>query len=93
MCLAIPGRIITIEGDDPVLRSGRVDFAGVIKRVNLSYVPDAGVGDFVLVHVGFAISTVDEAEARQVFEYLEQMGELAELAEGETPKERHREVP
>ena len=84
MCLAIPGRIITIEGEDPVLRSGRVDFAGVIKHVNLSYVPDARVGDFVLVHVGFAISTVAETEARQVFEYLEQMGELAELGEGET---------
>jgi len=51
--------------------------------VNLSYVPDAGIGDFVLVHVGFAISTVDEAEATQVFRYLEQMGELAELEERE----------
>ena len=85
MCLAIPGRILDIEAADPVLRSGRVDFAGVVKRVNLSYVPDARPGDFVLVHVGFAISTVDEAEARQVFDYLEQMGELAELGEGETP--------
>ena len=55
----------------------------MIKRVNLSYVPEARVGDFVLVHVGFALSTVDEAEARQVFEYLEAMGELAELSEGE----------
>ncbi|MFA5909202.1 MAG: HypC/HybG/HupF family hydrogenase formation chaperone [Vicinamibacterales bacterium] len=83
MCLAIPGRILTIDGADPVLRSGRVDFAGVVKRVNLSYVPDAAVGDFVLVHVGFAISTVDEAEARQVFRYLREMGELAELEDGE----------
>lgn len=66
-----------------MLRSGRVDFAGVVKRVNLSYVPDAVVGDFVLVHVGFAIATVDEDEARQVFSYLDQMGELAELEEGE----------
>lgn len=66
-----------------MLRSGRVDFAGVVKRVNLSYVPDAVVGNFVLVHVGFAIATVDEDEARQVFTYLEQMGELAELEEGE----------
>jgi hydrogenase expression/formation protein HypC len=66
-----------------VLRTGRVDFAGVVKHVNLSYVPDAVIGDFVLVHVGFAISTVDEAEAAQVFRYLEQMGELAELEEGE----------
>ena len=66
-----------------MLRSGRVDFAGVVKHVNLSYVPDAVIGDFVLVHVGFAIATVDEAEATQVFRYLEQMGELAELEDGE----------
>lgn len=81
MCLAVPGRILSIEGDDPVLRAGRVDFAGIVKRVNLSYVPDANVGDYVLVHVGFAISTVDEAEARQVFAYLKEMGDLAEIEE------------
>ncbi len=68
-----------------MFRCGKVDFAGVIKRVNLSYVPDARVGDFVLVHVGFAISTVDEVEATRVFEYLRRMDELAELEEGETP--------
>jgi hydrogenase expression/formation protein HypC len=85
MCLAIPGRILNIEAGDPVLRSGRVDFAGVVKQVNLSYVPDARVGEFVLVHVGFALATVDESEARQVFEYLERMGELAELEEGNRP--------
>ena len=79
MCLAVPGRIVTIDGVDPILRAGTVDFAGVTKRVNLSYVPEAVIGDFVLVHVGFAISTVDEAEARQVFEYLRTMGDLAEL--------------
>ena len=84
MCLAVPGRILSIEGDDPAFRSGRVDFAGVAKRVNLSYVPEARVGDFVLVHVGFAIATVDEAEAARVFEYLEQMDELADLREGGT---------
>ncbi len=82
MCLAVPGRILSIEGDDPVLRAGRVDFAGIVKRVNLSYVPEAAVGDYVLVHVGFAISTVDEAEARQVFAYLKEMGDLAEIEEG-----------
>jgi len=81
MCLAVPGRILSIEGDDPILRAGRVDFAGIVKRVNLSYVPDAQVGDFVLVHVGFAISQVDEAEAAQVFSYLREMGDLAELEE------------
>mgnify|MGYP003378027116 FL=1 len=84
MCLAVPGRILSIEGDDPVLRAGRVDFAGIVKRVNLSYVPEASVGDYVLVHVGFAISTVDEAEARQVFAYLKEMGDLAEI-EPEVP--------
>ncbi|MBZ5496757.1 MAG: HypC/HybG/HupF family hydrogenase formation chaperone [Acidobacteriia bacterium] len=79
MCLAVPGKIISIEGDDPLLRSGRVDFSGVIKQVNLAYVPEAKVGDYVLVHVGFAINIIDEAEANQVFEYLREMGELAEL--------------
>jgi len=82
MCLAIPGKIVSIEGDDPLLRSGRVDFAGVTKLVNLGCVPEARVGDYVLVHVGFAISTIDEEEAAQVFEYLRQMGDLAELEEG-----------
>lgn len=83
MCLAVPGRILDIDGADPALRSGRVDFAGIVKRANLSYVPEAQVGDFVLVHVGFAISTVDEAEATRVFEYLREMNELAELEEGD----------
>jgi len=79
MCLAVPGRILAIVGDDPILRSGTVDFSGITKRVNLSYVPEASVGDYVLVHVGFAISTVDEAEAAKVFSYLKAMGELVEL--------------
>jgi hydrogenase expression/formation protein HypC len=79
MCLAVPGKILSIEGTDPILRCGKVSFSGVVKQINLAYVPEARVGDYVLVHVGFAISTVDEAEAQQVFEYLRQMGELAEL--------------
>jgi hydrogenase expression/formation protein HypC len=83
MCLAVPGRILQIEGDDPLLRAGRVDFSGIVKRVNLSYVPEAAVGDYVLVHVGFAISTVDEDEAAKVFSYLRDMGDLAELTEGD----------
>ena len=82
MCLAIPGKILSIEGADPVLRCGRVDFGGVFKQINLAYVPEARIGDYVLVHVGFAISIVDEQEAHQVFEYLRQMDELAELEEG-----------
>lgn len=79
MCLAVPGNIISIAGSDPLLRSGRVNFGGIIKEVNLGYVPEAKVGDYVIVHVGFAISIVDQAEAEQVFEYLREMGELAEL--------------
>lgn len=80
MCLAIPGKIIDVAGDEPLARTGRVDFGGIIKEVSLAYVPDAGPGDYVIVHVGFAISKVDEEEAQQVFAYLREMEELAELA-------------
>lgn len=80
MCLAVPGKIISIsENDDPILRTGRVSFGGIVKEVNLAYVPEAQVGDYVIVHVGFAISKLDEAEAQKVFEYLKEMGELQEL--------------
>lgn len=81
MCLAVPGRIVAVEGTDPVLRTAKVDFAGITKTVNLSFVPDAQVGDFVLVHVGVAISTIDAGEAVKVFQYLREMGDLAELDE------------
>ncbi len=78
MCLAVPGKIINVSGQDE-LRAGDVSFGGVVKRVNLAYVPEARIGDHVMVHVGFAISVVDENEARTTLEYLQQMGELAEL--------------
>ncbi len=81
MCLAIPGKIIGISGEDPLTRMGKIDYGGVVKEVSLAYVPEAVVGDYVIVHVGFAISRVDEAEARQVFEYLREMQELADLEE------------
>jgi hydrogenase expression/formation protein HypC len=81
MCLAVPGQIMSIEGADPMFRSGKVSFSGVMKQVNLAYVPEARVGDYVLVHAGFAISLVDEAEARQVFEYLRKIEELADVKE------------
>ncbi len=84
MCLAVPGKIESIEGDDPMLRSGKVNFGGILKNVNLAYVPEAKIGDYVLVHVGFAISIIDEEEAQQVFEYLRQIDELAELEEKRT---------
>jgi hydrogenase expression/formation protein HypC len=79
MCLAIPGKVLSITGDDPVTRMGKIDFSGVIKQASLAYVPEVQVGDYVIVHVGFALSKVDEAEAQKVFEYLKQMDELAEL--------------
>ena len=84
MCLAVPGKIVSIEGDDPIFRSGKVSFGGISKSVNLSCVPDARIGDYVLVHVGFAISVVDEDEAQKVFEYLRQMCDLSELEAGES---------
>jgi hydrogenase expression/formation protein HypC len=82
MCLAVPGKIVSVEGDDSILRAGKVNFGGVIKRVNLSYVPEAKAGDYVIVHVGFALSVVDEEEAKQVFEYLKTIGELSEIEDG-----------
>jgi hydrogenase expression/formation protein HypC len=82
MCLAIPGRITSLEGADALTRTGKVDFGGVQKEVNLGCVPEAKVGDYVIVHVGFAISRVEESEANEVFEYLRQMGELLDLKEG-----------
>lgn len=81
MCLAVPGKILEINGSDPTFRSGRVDFGGIVKQVSLACVPDAQVDDYVLVHVGMALSKVDEEEAREVFSYLQQMGELEELQE------------
>jgi hydrogenase expression/formation protein HypC len=82
MCLAIPGKITSIAGDDSLSRTGKVDFGGILKEVSLAYVPEAKVGNYVVVHVGFAISVVDESEAHKVFEYLREMDELSELNEG-----------
>lgn len=82
MCLAIPGKVVSINGDEPLMRMGRVDFGGIIKEASLAYVPEVNVGDYVIVHVGFALSKVDEEEAQKVFEYLREMDELAELKEG-----------
>ena len=79
MCLAIPGKLIEIFDQDPVFRSGRVDFAGIVKEVNLACVPEARINDYVIVHVGFAISLLDEEEAKEVFRYLAKIDGLAEL--------------
>jgi len=82
MCLAIPGKIISIEGEE-LERAGKVDFGGVIKDINLAFVPEAQVGDYAIVHVGFAISIIDEKEAMQVFEYLKEIAELDQSKAGE----------
>lgn len=85
MCLAVPGKVLSVEtcDEDPLHRNGKVSFGGITKAVNLAYVPEATVGDYVIVHVGFAISKVDEEEAHRVFEYLKAMDELEELKENE----------
>lgn len=75
MCLAIPGKILEISDKDG-LRTGRVDFGGIVSPVCLDFVPEAVTGDFVIVHVGFAISRVDREEAERTFEALEAMGLL-----------------
>jgi len=79
MCLAVPGRVVEItDTGDIAFRRGKVDFGGIRKEVNLAYTPEAEVGKYVLVHVGFAISVVDEAEAQRIFRYLEELGLLQE---------------
>jgi len=78
MCLAVPGKLLSITGSDET-RMGQVSFGGVGKEACLAFVPEAKVGDYVLVHAGFAITILDEAEATQTLEYFRQIGELAEL--------------
>jgi hydrogenase expression/formation protein HypC len=81
MCLAIPGKLVKTNEAEPLERMGTVDFGGIAREVSLAYVPDAQVGDYVLIHVGFAISKVDEDEALRVFEYLKEIDNLEELKE------------
>jgi hydrogenase expression/formation protein HypC len=82
MCLAVPGKIVEIQEDpDPTLRRARVDFGGIRKEVSLAFTPEAASGDYVLVHVGFALNVVDESEARKIFEALKEMEALGEIQE------------
>jgi len=84
MCLAVPGKITSISGDDPLTRVGKIDCGGILKEASLAYVPEVKVGDYVIVHVGFALSKVDEEEASKIFEYLREMEDLSELKEPAT---------
>ncbi|MCG8420711.1 MAG: HypC/HybG/HupF family hydrogenase formation chaperone [Proteobacteria bacterium] len=99
MCLAIPGQIVELVDHEPLTRRGVVNFSGVRKAVNLTFVPEAAVGDFILVHVGFAIARIDAQEAERVFSYLRELGELDDLngnsdrsddgvSSGSAPKDR-----
>jgi hydrogenase expression/formation protein HypC len=79
MCLGVPGRVLEVVPSEIGIASGRVDFGGVVKEVCLACTPDVAVGDYVIVHVGFAISKVDEEEAQRMLEILTAMGELEQL--------------
>lgn len=79
MCLAVPGKVIEIQEVDDLLMA-KASFGGVVKQVCLQYTPDVQVGDYVLVHVGFALHKIDEAEAEKTFRALEELGQLDELA-------------
>jgi hydrogenase expression/formation protein HypC len=84
VCLAVPGKITSVkQGAEHYQRTGLVDFGGVARDVSLAYVPEAAVGDYVMVHVGFAISVVDEEEAGRVFALLREMGEGGRATRGE----------
>lgn len=78
MCLAIPGKVVE-KAERNGIRMARVQFGGIVREVSLDYVPTANVGDYVLVHVGFAISTVDPEETARTYQLLEQMDQLTEL--------------
>ena len=73
MCLAVPGLIVGMTGDDPLTRMGRVDFGGIVKEINLAFTPEAKLGDHVLAHVGFAITIIDETEATRIRAHLREI--------------------
>ena len=79
MCLGVPGKVIEKHENAVGMTMGKVDFAGITKEVCLAYVPDVQIGEYVIVHVGFAISKVEEEEAMEVFKFLKEMDELSEL--------------
>ena len=84
MCLGIPGKLLAVHEQDG-LAMGKVEFGGIAKDICLAYVPEAQVGDYVLVHVGFAISRIDEQEAQEIFSYIQQIEELSDLEDSDLP--------
>ena len=93
MCLAVPGKVLSMEDGDAAFRSGTVDFCGIRRTVNLAFLPEVRVGDYVLVHVGFALTRVDEEEAARTFEYLQEIGALAEEGLAEKAPEGASQIP
>lgn len=92
MCLAIPGKVLEIESVGPKgIKMGKVSFGGIIKQVCLEYCPDIRIGDYVMVHVGFALTKVDEEEAARTYKLLEEMNQLGELEVQQPPKEEGEE--
>ncbi|MCX6030123.1 MAG: HypC/HybG/HupF family hydrogenase formation chaperone [Chloroflexi bacterium] len=81
MCLGVPGKVLSLEPNSVGMTMGKVSFGGVVKEVCLAYVPEAQVDDYVIVHAGFALNKLDEAEANEVFEALRELGEVMELEE------------
>ena len=79
MCLAIPGKVLQIQQDAHGVRMGKASFGGIVKEVCLEYTPEVQCGDYVLVHVGFALGKVDEAEAQRTYQILQEMEQLEEL--------------
>lgn len=92
MCLGIPGKVIRTFHEHDVLM-GKVDFGGISKQVCLEHVPDVQIGQYVLVHVGFALSKIDEDEARQVFEFLDKMKQLDELEVASPSEATNEDLP
>jgi hydrogenase expression/formation protein HypC len=92
MCLGIPGEILEVR-DDKGLRVGKVRFAGITREVCLQYVPEAVPGEFVVVHVGFAISKIDAEEAARAYRVLEDLGQTAELTADDPATEKRSEIP
>ncbi len=85
MCLAVPGRLLSVRGDGALLRMGTVDFGGIRKDVSLAYVPEAQVGEYVIVHVGFALEVLDEESAQRTLELFRTLGTLEETLGQQAP--------
>ena len=83
MCLAIPGQVLSVEGDDPAFLLGRVNFGGITKQISLAYTPEVRPGEYVLVHAGFSMQVLDEQEAKRSWQTLEEL--LKEFGEADSP--------